>query len=102
MRYPWPGNIRELENTIQRLVVLAEDDEIGVHELSMHLLVDDLPEEGGRPGMSLDDEVEALERRRITAALRKNGYVQARAARELGVTARQLAYKVRKYDLEAN
>jgi Nif-specific regulatory protein len=100
MRYPWPGNIRELENTMQRLVVLAEDDTIEPSDLPMHLLMHDLPEEGGA-GMSLDDEIEALERRRIVAALRRHAFVQAKAARELGVTPRQLGYKVRKYDLEA-
>ena len=78
MRYPWPGNIRELENTIQRLVVLADNDLLEPGDLPMHLLVHDLPEEGGGAGMSLEDEVEALERRRIVAALRKHAYVQAK------------------------
>ncbi len=103
MRYPWPGNIRELENTVQRLVVLAEGDVIEPGDLPMHLLMHDLPAEPGslaRPGMSLDDEVEALERRRILAALRTHAHVQARAARELGITPRQLGYKMRKYDIE--
>ena len=100
MRYPWPGNIRELENTVQRLVVLAEDDEIVPADLPMHLLMHDLPDEGDSAGMTLDDEVEALERRRIVASLRRHAHVQAKAARELGITARQLGYKMRKYDLE--
>lgn len=104
LRYPWPGNIRELENTMQRLVVLAEDDAIGAGDLPMHLLMHDLPDEpsasGPVRGMTLEDEVEALERRRILAALRKHAHVQARAARELGITARQLGYKMRKYDIE--
>lgn len=102
MRYPWPGNIRELENTLQRLVVLAEEDVIGPSDLPMHLLMHDMP---GEPGAesgheTLEDEVEALERRRIVSALRRNAHVQARAARELGITARQLGYKMRKYDIE--
>jgi len=104
MRYPWPGNIRELENTVHRLVVLSEDDTIDVGDLPMHLLMHDLPDEPGagspRAGMTLDDEVEALERRRIVSALRSHAHVQARAARELGITARQLGYKMRKYDIE--
>jgi Nif-specific regulatory protein len=100
MRYPWPGNIRELENTVQRLVVLAEDDEIIPSDLPMHLLMHDLPDEGVGAGLTLEDEVEALERRRIVASLRRHAHVQAKAARELGITARQLGYKMRKYDLE--
>ena len=101
MHYPWPGNIRELENTIQRLVVLADNDTIVPSDLPLHLLVHDLPGEGTEAGSSLEDEVEALERRRIVAALRRHAFVQAKAARELGVTPRQLGYKIRKYDLEA-
>ncbi|MRR13005.1 hypothetical protein EG835_11205 [bacterium] len=99
MAYPWPGNIRELENTVQRLVVLAEDDVILPNDLPMHLVMHDMPEDGG-PGLTLEDEVEALERRRIVGSLRRHGHVQARAARELGITARQLGYKLKKYGLE--
>jgi len=98
LRYPWPGNIRELENSLQRLVVLADGDTICPADLPMHLLVHDLGETTA--DMTLEQEVEALERQRITASLRKNGHVQARTARELGITARQLGYKVRKYGLE--
>jgi len=100
MTYPWPGNIRELENTIQRLVVLADDDEIATADLPMHILMHDVPDEGSASGLSLDEEVEALERRRILGALRTTGHVQAKAARALGISARQLGYKMRKYDIE--
>lgn len=99
MSYPWPGNIRELENTIQRLVVLAEDDEISARDLPMHILMHDAPSDCA-DGLTLDEEVEALERRRIVAALRLNAHVQAKAARALGITARQLGYKMQKYDIE--
>jgi len=47
------------------------------------------------------DSVQALERRRIVASLRRHAFVQAKAARELRVTPRQLGYKIRKHDLEA-
>jgi Nif-specific regulatory protein len=100
MRYPWPGNIRELENTMQRLVVLADDDEIGARDLPMHVLMHDAPDESAAGGLTLDEEVEALERRRVIAALRTHAHVQAKAARSLGITARQLGYKMRKYDIE--
>lgn len=100
MGYHWPGNIRELENTIQRLIVLAEDDVIGASDLPRHILMHDVEETGG-PGLTLDAEVEMLERARIIAAMRENGQVQAKAARALGITPRQLGYKVAKYDIEA-
>ncbi|NTW29162.1 MAG: sigma 54-interacting transcriptional regulator [Coriobacteriia bacterium] len=99
LEYGWPGNIRELENTLHRLVVLAETDTIHPRDLPKHLLLHDMADEGG-DGLSLNEEIEALERRRILIALRRHTYVQARAARELGITPRQLAYKMRKYDLE--
>jgi len=100
MAYSWPGNIRELENTMQRLVVLAEDDEIGAGDLPMHILMADIADGGPAEGMTLEEEVEALERRRILAALRTTGHVQAKAARDLGITPRQLGYKMKKYDIE--
>jgi len=98
LRYPWPGNIRELENTIQRLVVLSDADTITPADLPMHLLMPDLG--ASTENMTLEQEVEALERQRIVSALRAHANVQARAARALGITARQLGYKMRKYDLE--
>jgi Nif-specific regulatory protein len=100
LSYPWPGNIRELENTMQRLVVLADDDEISVRDLPIHLLMHDAPDETATGGMTLNEEVEAMERRRIIAALRTNAQVQAKAARSLGITPRQLGYKMSKYDIE--
>ncbi|MCG2807280.1 MAG: sigma 54-interacting transcriptional regulator, partial [Coriobacteriia bacterium] len=98
LAYPWPGNIRELENTIQRLVVLTDTEEITVSDLPLHILVRE--SEQDTTGMTLEEEVEILERRRMIAALRQYGYIQAKAARALGITARQLGYKMRKYDLE--
>ncbi len=70
-RLPLAGSIpRELENTMQRLVVLADADEIGARDLPMHMVMHDAPDETAAGGLSLDEEVEALERRRIIAALR--------------------------------
>lgn len=100
MDYSWPGNIRELENTMQRLVVLAEDDEIGSQDLPMHILIHDAPDDSASGYRTLDEEVETLERRRIMAALRTHGHIQAKAARQLGITPRQMGYKMRKYEIE--
>ncbi len=100
MSYPWPGNIRELENTVQRLVVLTEGDEIAAGDLPLHILTHDVVDETTASGLPLEAEVEMLERRRILAALRTTGHVQAKAARLLGITPRQLGYKMRKYDIE--
>jgi Nif-specific regulatory protein len=100
MAYSWPGNIRELENTMQRLVVLAEGDEIGAGDLPTHILMHDVADDTSIEGMTLEEEVEVLERRRIISALRQTGQVQSKAARALGITPRQLGYKMKKYDIE--
>lgn len=87
VHHPWPGNVRQLRNVLERLVLLAPDDEIGV---------DLLPEEfhtarsvpGGEdigPGFSYQEAVEEFERSLIRRALDQSGGVQRRAADLLGV-----------------
>lgn len=95
--YAWPGNIRELQNTFERLAVLSDNDVIDLPDLPPHLVAGN---GDGEAPVTLDDEVEALETRRIRDALRDNGRIQARAAAALGITARQLGYKMRKYGLD--
>ncbi len=100
MGYPWPGNVRELENCIERMVVMAERDVISPEEVPLpygHL--SSLPaasltsQEEAPP---LTESLEELERKRIEQALRKAGNVQAKAARLLGITQRQIGYKIKK------
>jgi Nif-specific regulatory protein len=100
MGYPWPGNVRELENCIERMVVMAERDVISPEEVPLpygHL--SSLPaasltsQEDAPP---LTESLEELERKRIEQALRKAGNVQAKAARLLGITQRQIGYKIKK------
>ncbi|MHB1342128.1 MAG: sigma-54-dependent Fis family transcriptional regulator [Coriobacteriia bacterium] len=95
--YPWPGNIRELENTVERLVVLADGHVIARTDLPTHILRD-----GSDPSApsTLPGEVEAMERSRIRRALEEHHGVQARAAHDLGLTPRQLAYRLKKYHLD--
>ncbi|MHB8761576.1 MAG: sigma 54-interacting transcriptional regulator [Coriobacteriia bacterium] len=97
--YHWPGNIREMENTIQRLIVLAEGDRIEARDLPRHILMYDEPREPGDGLLTLEQEVELLERSRMVAALREHGYVQTKAAHTLGITPRQLGYKMAKYGI---
>src|SRR5262249_14372506 len=100
--YPWPGNVRELENEIERLVVLAADGQpIGGELLSPRIRLytpDATPEiDAG----SLPAPVEALERRMISAAMRRHGGNKTRAAEELKVSRRNLIRLVQKYQLES-
>jgi len=112
-RYHWPGNVRELQNCVERLVVMADPG-------SDHLTVQTIPlslrgyfadmkqvtagEHGGvrtqrSEGQPLGASLQEIDRRRLQDALERVGWVQARAARALGLTPRQVAYKMRKYGI---
>lgn len=111
-RYHWPGNVRELQNCIERLVVMADPGAVTVTvdtiPTSLQGYFSDMQQVTGGGGvehrrkseMGLDESVEELERRRLLDALERAGWVQTRAARALGITARQVAYKMKKYGIK--
>ncbi len=95
LAYDFPGNIRELENWIERAVVLAEGDVLRAQdlpELENAPVVDDGPE-------GLDGVVESLEKRMISEALGACGGNQSAAARRLKISERAIRYKMKKYGL---
>jgi DNA-binding NtrC family response regulator len=94
LRYDYPGNVRELENLIERAVVLTRDDVIGSSDLSLTVQT---PEVDGHRGTNLTVAVEALERHMIRDALAQSEGVQTRAAELLGMSERALRYKLIKY-----
>jgi len=99
MKYNYPGNIRELENIIQRAVILARNNPITTADLSIHLR--DLQSEASIDNSApLPLQVEALEKQLIVNALKKTGGNQSSAARLLGITERNLRYKIKKYNLK--
>ena len=100
--YPWPGNIRELENAIERIVVLTPGRDIGLNDLAACLQI-----EATAPlerislvlpptGVSLREVEKALFRE----ALKKNHWNRSQAARYLGVSRDTLNYRMRKYGLD--
>ncbi|WP_373073070.1 sigma 54-interacting transcriptional regulator [Sulfurimonas sp.] len=101
MAYPWPGNVRELENTIERIVLMGNED--GITASDMMLLLPALNNE------KLKDEytqiplenktLDELEKEAIVNALENSGGNQAEAAKSLGITQRQIGYKVKKYGI---
>jgi len=95
LRYDYGGNVRELENLIERAVVLTRDDVIDLSDLP--LTISDA--EGDVEQGSLASAVEGIERRMIREALAKAGGIQTRAAELLGVSERVLRYKLKKYGL---
>ncbi len=95
VKYRWPGNVRELEHTIQRVVTLSRGSVIKASDIDIET-VQDLEESGG----DLQGKIEALERREIIKALENNGWVQTKAAEELGISERVLRYKMKKYQIK--
>jgi two-component system NtrC family response regulator len=96
LRYDYPGNVRELENLVERAVVLTRDDVIGLSDLPLTLEAQAAEPEGGA---GLVAAVEGMERRMIRDALLKADGTQTRAAELLGISERVLRYKLKKYGL---
>jgi Nif-specific regulatory protein len=95
LSYTWPGNIRELENMVQRLVVLNDGGPATAQDLPLQILMD----VRGPDDDSLTGELDGIERKRVATALADAGFVQARAARALGLTPRQFAYRMKKHGI---
>ncbi len=118
-QYAWPGNVRELENCLERASVMSETGNIEA-EL---VLIDRHRDHGAPSGVPSPlpyaaprapsappvrspvptepaDDIELDERERVIAALEQAGWVQARAARLLGMTPRQIAYRIQTLDIE--
>lgn len=92
--HDWPGNVRELANVLESLIIMSEKNLIEAADLAFGAARSPLCDV---ESSSLKEEVFELERRRIILALKENGFIQHRAANALGITPRQLGYRVRKY-----
>jgi len=95
--YAWPGNVREMENLIERLAIMSDGDSIGLDDLP-HRPHPERPAPA-RPAAAAGVSLDELVKRELLAALERSGWVQSRAARELGVTLRQLNYRLDKFGL---
>jgi two-component system response regulator PilR (NtrC family) len=100
-RYHWPGNIRELENIIERAIVLGSGDVLSVDGLPPDLSrpngANDVAVEIPATGVDLDALLDRIEQRYVETALERTGGVQTRAAELLGLSFRQFRYKLQKH-----
>ncbi len=101
MSYSWPGNIRELQNTIERSAVMS-DGMIQPAHLPPHIAGE--PEHSIMPSLpenaSLNDRLREIEKTMIIQALKKTRGVQARAAELLGLTQRSMWHKIKKHNID--
>ncbi len=102
MRHDWPGNVRELENCLERSAIMSSngiiDQEVielaGLDALVDHALSEVTEPTADAPAAGVD------ERERVIAALEQAGWVQAKAARLLGMTPRQIAYRIQTLNIK--
>ncbi len=99
--YHWPGNIRELQNVIQRAAVVAEET-IEPPHLPPPLISDITRSfsQNGEDGISLDSRLNDLEKAMIMEAMTRAGGIQARAAQILGINQRSLWHRIKKYQVD--
>ena len=121
--YPFPGNVRELENILERALALAEDDRIEASDLRLPVygppltspmnapvasvqmrepMVRDPRQADPRDSMTsaLPSYIEEIERNAIQQALEDNRYNKTKAAAQLGITFRALRYKLKKLGID--
>ncbi len=98
MEYDWPGNVRELENTIERLVVMSAGNVISIQDIPLNIR-DQSAKSRYAVKDALPSTIADIEKTNIVEALKKTGWVQAKAARLLGITPRQIGYKIRIYSI---
>ncbi|MEW6520441.1 MAG: nif-specific transcriptional activator NifA [Thermodesulfobacteriota bacterium] len=110
--YDWPGNVRELQNLVERLVILSDSGWLQISDLPDRMFAGPQAVALAAPGAGValapeprsggerTRELKDMERVEIEASLKRHGWVQSRAARELGLTQRQIGYKIKKYGLK--
>ena len=110
-QYDWPGNIRQLENVIERTVIMTEKNLVSVQDIEQilkdeshiesksehHTFLNHIPAINGRPYARVQEQ----ERQDIILALQQSGGNKTQAAKQLGLTARQLHYRLDKLDIHS-
>jgi Nif-specific regulatory protein len=101
MNYRWPGNVRELENCLERAAIMSESGTIDREAVTAAGIQErvDTPVSEVVHNVDLNDP-DVDERERVIAALEQAGWVQAKAARLLNMTPRQIAYRIQTLNIK--
>ena len=99
MAYNWPGNIRELENVLERTVVLCEGEKIDTESLAF-MVSETKGTKIAETSLNLEVAVASVEKRLLENALKSTNGVKAKAARILGIKEGTLYYKLEKYGIQ--
>ena len=99
--YSFPGNVRELENMLERAVTLCTSGTIGKSDLHIRPASNDHDEPAISTHADLGDQVEDVQRQAIIEALEKTRYNKTAAAKLLGLSFRQLRYRIKKLGIES-
>lgn len=109
VKLPWEGNIRELENTIERAAILCNGNIIEPEDVQPDSIDEGTQDAWGQEmdlaqfipeSAGLNDVLYIIEKKMLIQALEDTGYVQARAAEKLGITKSLLQYKMKKYKIK--
>lgn len=95
MQYDWPGNIRELQNVLNRVAILSDSETIGPGDLPMEMVSPRTARDGGKSLATLDE----VEREHIINVLDQTGCHKKKAADILGIDVKTLYRKIKKYNL---
>ena len=98
--YPFPGNVRELENLLERAVTLCPGGRIGERDLSLRSVPSEDPANDIYGATNLGHQIEDVQRQAIMEALEKTRFNKTAAARLLGLSFRQLRYRIKKLGIE--
>jgi DNA-binding NtrC family response regulator len=104
IEYPWKGNVRELENVIERMVLLSDKDEITVEDMPKEMLrssddVQSLPEVD-KKGIDLDNIMNNTEKSYLLNSLKLTNGNKTEAAKLLNISFRSFRHRLSKYDIK--